>query len=120
MAEGNFSPELVRGKVIASATSELKMFAVKFDDGTGLLLEAGGTSSMPAITAKMLSASELPSDTDAVCKVDWSWIEKAKVADTRIASSSVNFTLDPAGPLQIAVQMWQGSPFLAFSPWKAK
>jgi hypothetical protein len=50
----------------------------------------------------------------------WSWIQKAKVADTRMASSAVNFSLDPAGPLQIAVQMWQGSPFLAFSPWKAK
>lgn len=119
MAEGIFSPDLIRGKVIASATSELKMFAVKFEDGTGLLLEAAGTS-VPAITAKMLPASELPSDTDAVCKVDWSWIQKAKVADTRMASSAVNFSLDPAGPLQIAVQMWQGSPFLAFSPWKAK
>ena len=116
----SFSPEQVRGKVIASATSELKMFAIKFEDGSGLLLEAGGTGSAPAVQAKVVSAAELPSDTDAVCKVDWSWIHKAKVADIRIAPSSFNFSLEPAGPLQVAVQVWQGAPFLAFTPWKSR
>lgn len=120
MSGSSFSPDQVRGKVVASATSELKMFAVKFEDGTGLLLEAAGSSSAPAVTARLLEASELPADTDAVCKVDWSWIQNSKIADTKVGTGSVTFSLEPAGPLQIAVQVWQGSPFLAFSPWKAR
>lgn len=120
MVEGAFDPDQILGKVVASATSELRMFALKFEDGSGLLLEAGGTGTSPAVTVKLVPASELPDDTDAVCKVDWSWIQRSKLAKTSLSASSVTFTLEPAGPLQIAVQVWQGSPFLAFSPWKAR
>lgn len=107
------------GKTVASATSELKMFAMKFTDGTGLLVEAGGSGGAPSLEVKLVDAGELPSDTNAVCKVDWSWICKSNIKSASISNSAVNFQLDAAGPLQVAVQVWQGASFLAFTPWRA-
>lgn len=108
----------LKDKVVASATSSLKLLAIKFTDGTGLMIEATGTGSAPTISAKPASASELPDDGDAVCKVDWSWIHGSKIANLSSNSGSVRLQLDPAGPLSVAVQVWQGSSFLAFTPWK--
>lgn len=105
------------GRSIKSANSSLRSFSIEFSDGQGLLIEAGGTPDSPAILVTAPPAEELPQAKDAVCAVDWSWIYQSKVDNVGMAPTAVRFTLNPAGPLTVAVAVWQGSPFLSFQPF---
>lgn len=108
----------LKGKVVASASSSLSMFAVKFADGSGLLIESAGTPDNPLAEAKIVPADELPSIGDAVCKVEWDWITESKIESVHTMTGSVKIILDPAGPLSILAQVWKGSLFLSFMPYK--
>ncbi len=121
------------GKRIASATSSLTSFAIKFDDASGIIFEAGETANpgvmspivaatpgaMSAIVdARLVNASEVPALEEAVCSVDWSWICGSIVQHVDPENSSVRLKLKPAGPLTIGAAFWQGKPFLSFQPHK--
>lgn len=110
--------EKLLGRSIKTANSSLKSFAIQFADGQGLLLEAGGTPDAPALLISAPPAEELPAARDAVCAVDWTWIYQSKVDNVAMAPTAVKFTLNPAGPLTVAVAFWQGSPFLSFQPFR--
>jgi hypothetical protein len=106
------------GKTIVFACSSLTTFTCEFADGHGLVLQAmEGTA--PWLSGSVISADDLPKDSDAVCKVDWSWITGSRIAAADIDNSAASFKLDKAGPLKISVQVWQGKPFLAFQPYRA-
>ncbi len=106
------------GKVIESAASNLTSFAVKFEDGSGLLLQVAGAPGEAKITSTLMPASELPSIGDAVCKVEWAWIVSSKVVSINTVTGSFEFHLEPAGKLTILAQVYQGSLFLSFMPYK--
>lgn len=108
----------LKDKVIASATSSLTAFAVKFEDGTGLLIEVDGTPDNPLIETKLMSADELPNIGDAVCKVEWAWIVSSKIDSITRLAGSIKMNLLPAGPLTILAQVWKGSLFLSFMPYR--
>ncbi len=108
----------LKGKIIASAASSLTDFAVKFEDGTGLLCHVNNNPDSTNITTSLISADELPEIGDAICKVEWAWIASSKVESLTKVSGSIKFQLNPAGELTILAQLWKGSPFLAFMPYK--
>lgn len=107
----------LQNKVIRAAFSSLTNFSCEFTDGTGLVLEAVDPSA-PKVEAKVVSADSLPRESDAVCKVDWSWIVGSNIKDAKLSDKAVQLQLDAAGPLAISVQVWQGKPFLAFQPFR--
>ena len=106
----------IANRRIRSASSSLTKFVLIFEDGEGLELEAGGST--VHIEARVLPAHELQEQTEAVCKVDWSWIVSSDIKAVSLSSASVVFQLQPAGDLTIGAQMWQGSAFLSFMPWR--
>jgi hypothetical protein len=65
-----------------------------------------------------VEASAVPSLSEAVCSVDWSWINGSVFEDVQLSATAVRFKLNPAGPLTISSGAWQGSPFLSFMPYK--
>ena len=110
--------EDVCGKEIRSSESELTSFAIRFVDGTGLLMTAAGDATSPRVAVSIVPADSLPAGKDAVCSVDWSWIAGSTVAKVTASGSSVKLQLDPAGPLAVSALIYQGAPFLAFQPYK--
>lgn len=108
----------VKGKVVAGAASCLTMFTLTFEDGTGMLVEAAGDPHNPKIGTRLMPADELPSIGDAVCKVEWAWIANSKIELVQTVTGSIKFELAPAGPLTIMAQVWNGSLFLSFMPYK--
>ncbi|HEY9869282.1 MAG TPA: hypothetical protein V6D08_08960 [Candidatus Obscuribacterales bacterium] len=108
----------LRGKTIDRADSSLTLLVIRFDDGSGLLLEAVGDATDPEISWAVKPAHLLPEAKDAVCAVDWGWIAGAKIEQVSGSKGSVRFQLDPAGPLTVSALVWQGAPFLAFQPFK--
>lgn len=106
------------GKEVKSAASNLTGFAVKFADGTGLLLEATGTPESAEIATRMMPADELPDIGDAICKVEWSWIVSSKIESIQSVKGSFKFNFAPAGPLTVQSQNWQGKLFLSFMPYQ--
>ena len=110
--------EQALGKRVKSAGSSLDSFALELDDGTALLAKAINAGGRPAITTEIVQAQNLTKLSDAVCKVDWSWIYGSTVISLSYSQERLKLELDPAGPLAISVAVWQGSPFLAFQPFR--
>jgi len=108
----------IKGKVIASASSDLKTFAMKFEDGTGLLVEAGFDPQNPLINLRLVMEDSIPNIGDAVCKVSWGWITASAIESASTVLGAIEFRLSPAGPLAIRAQVYQGSTFLSFMPYK--
>lgn len=108
----------LQGKVVASASSSLTMFAVKFDDGSGILLESIGMPDSVSVKHTLMPADQLPSIDEAVCKVDWSWIAASKIQSVRTTIGSFKFMFDPAEDLLIAAMVWDQKPFLSFKPYQ--
>lgn len=111
----------VVGKTVTGASSSLGEMAIGLDgpEGpSGVILEAGSEGGAAIVQARLVSVDELPSLAEAVCAVDWSWIEKSVIKNAEPAGSSVKFQLDPAGPLTIGAAFWQGKPFLSFQPYR--
>ncbi len=109
----------VKGKTIAGAASSLTMFTLAFEDGSGMLIQVAGDPTNPQIHSQLMQADELPSIGDAVCKVEWAWIVSSKIETVQNITGSIKFELSPAGPLTIMAQVWNGSLFLSFMPYKA-
>jgi hypothetical protein len=116
-AERTEALKAILGKKIAKASSALTSFAVKFDDGTGVIFDAVQPMS-PTVAAKTVNAEQLPDLEEAVCSVDWTWICGSTVKDAAGAGSGVRLILDAAGPLNIGSQLWEGKPFLSFQPFR--
>jgi hypothetical protein len=116
-AERSEALKAILGKKIQQASSALTSFAVKFDDGTGVIFDAVQPAS-PMVAAKTVSADQLPNLEEAVCSVDWSWIYGSTVDDAKEAGSSVRLQLNSAGPLTIGSALWEGKPFLSFQPFR--
>jgi hypothetical protein len=108
----------IKGKVIASATSDLKTFAIKFEDGTGLLVEAAGDVQNPLINLRLVLEENMPLIGDAVCKVSWGWITASTIESASTVLGGIEFRLAPAGPLAVRTMVYQGSTFLSFMPYK--
>jgi len=106
------------GRRIEAAASSLTKFTVTLDSGVGLLIEAAGTGESPKAAAKIVEASALPKEKEAVCAVNWGWIYGSTIAKVEITPNQFKFQLDPAGPVTVSVQVWKGSPFLAFQPFR--
>ena len=104
------------GKRIVSATSSLKNFSVELDGDVGLRIDA---LAGPIMAVEIVSSSDLPKQTEAVCSVDWSWIYKASIKNVTVSSNVLKLELDPVGPVIVSAGTWQGSPFLSFQPYKA-
>jgi hypothetical protein len=105
------------GKKVENASSALTSFAVKFDDGTGVIFDAVEPAS-PTVSAKTVGASELPDLEEAVCSVDWGWICGSTVQDAQGLGPAVRLILSNAGPLSIGSALWEGKPFLSFQPFR--
>ena len=108
----------VVGRRVASASSSLTLFSLALDDGRGLLAEASGDASAAAVTLSLLPLDALPQLAEAVCAVDWSWIVDATVRTATLADDQLHLELDPVGPLTVSAALWQGTPFLAFQPYR--
>ena len=108
----------VKGKTIAGASSSLTMFTLKFEDGTGMLIQASGDPTSPQINTQLMPADQLPSIGDAVCKIEWAWVVSSTIENVQNVTGSIKLQLAPAGPLTIMAQVWNGSLFLSFMPYK--
>ncbi len=108
----------VCGREIQSCESELTSFAIRFADGTGLLMTAAGDATSPQVSVSIVPSDSLPTTKDAVCSVDWGWIAGSTVTKAAASTGSVKLQLDPAGPLSVSALVYQGAPFLAFQPYK--
>lgn len=106
------------GRRVAQAASSLERFALTLDDGAALLAEARDAAA-PRVDVRLVTAAELPPLADAVCAVDWGWLLGATIAEARLDNGQLRLHLDPAGPLTVSAAVWQGSPFLAFQPYRA-
>lgn len=112
--------ELVGSKIVR-ANSTLNQLAVELSGDKCLFLdvkfesESGEVSIEPSIA----QSSNFPSHGDAVCKVDWSWIYGAELAEIRPGIEQFKLILSPQGPITVSAGVWQGKPFLSFMPYKA-
>lgn len=107
------------GKKIVRANSTLRQFAVELSDDACLILDAETDESGPTICPNVAGSDQFPRDGDAVCAVDWSWIEGGVLTDIALNTEKVKLTLSPQGPVTVSVGTWQGKPFLSFMPYKA-
>jgi hypothetical protein len=110
----------VIGKQILAASSSLNSYTLAFSDGSGILLAASGSARDAQITLSALLSENLPSLAEAVCAVDWSWIVGSTISAAQYGSQRIQLKLDPAGPLNISLGIWQAKPFLTFMPYKSK
>jgi hypothetical protein len=112
------------GAKIKSAQSSLDSFALIFEDGRGLLINAVTDEGESGISVKVLDSSEIAPPDEAVCAVDWAWIYgQAVVPDGVKESSGVNgasvkLTLTGVGTITVGSGIWQGKGFLSFMPYK--
>ena len=120
----NVTANILDGARVKSAQSSLESFAVIFEDGRGLLVNATVDEDECGIEALVVEAASIATTPDAVCSVDWSWIYGQSVVtggvkqSTSISGASVKITLTSVGTITIASGMWQGKPFLSFMPYK--
>ena len=108
------------GRKIKAASSSLNTFAIELDDGSAILATAKREDDNVMIAISSVDAASLPKLADAVCSVDWSWICGSILKKAGSDDQQLKLELDPAGPLSVSVSVWQGSPFLAFRPFKAQ
>jgi hypothetical protein len=118
------SPEALTGATVKRAQSSLDSFALIFEDGRGLLMNATSSDDECGISVKVLDGREIVPPDEAVCAVDWSWIYGQSLVQggiketSGIDGASVKLTLTGVGTITVAVAMWQGKPFLSFMPYK--
>jgi hypothetical protein len=58
--------------------------------------------------------------TDDGCMVDWTWIEGATITAATSRLDAFVLTLSNGETLTVQAALWQGKPFLAFTPWKPR
>jgi hypothetical protein len=112
------------GAKVKSAQSSLDSFAIIFEDGRGLLINAVADQGECGISVKILDGREIAPPNEAVCAVDWGWICGQSLVEGGVKESSgingavVKLTLTGVGTITVAAGMWQGKPFLSFMPYK--
>lgn len=112
------SIESVAGAEIEKASSSLNMFAIAFTDGRGLMLKANQDEEDFVIDSELTTKEKLPELAEAVCTVDWTWIENTTINTVKAKDNLVEFKLNPVGPLVIGLGAWEGKPFLSFQPFR--
>ncbi|MBP7861106.1 hypothetical protein KA183_05445 [bacterium] len=101
---------------IEAAQSSLDCFFLKLDSGFGLILKPNKTTAV--IEAAVVSVEHLPTLSEAVCAVDWTWICRSKIELVKQSPNQIMFKLNPAGPLKVKSGVWQNKPYLFFEPYK--
>jgi hypothetical protein len=56
---------------------------------------------------------------DGGCDVDWSWLEGREIVAARSDLQSFVITLRGGQTLAIRAALYDGKPFLSFTPWRA-
>src|ERR1700679_2107847 len=109
------STAALAGAKIKSAQSSLDSFALIFEDGRGLLINAVTDEGESGISVKVLDSSEIAPPNEAVCAVDWAWIYGQAVVpqdgikeSSGVNGASVKLTLTGVGTITVASGMWQG------------
>ena len=110
----------LKGKVVAGAASNRTMFALKFEDQSGLLVEVVGTSESPLVQTTLMPSNELPIIGDSVSKIEWAWLVSSKIESVQSVIGSLDLNLVPAGKLRILAEVSQGTLFLSFIPHPEK
>lgn len=106
------------GAKINKAASSLNKFSVNFSDGRGVLFEASENNDGFLINSNIVDSEKLPALSEAVCTVDWGWIENSTIEAIHSSKDVIKFKLSPAGPLVIGLGAWEGKPFLSFKPYQ--
>jgi len=112
------------GAKVKSAQSSLDSFALIFEDGRGLLINAVSDEDQCAIKVQILDARQIEPPSEAVCSVDWAWIYGQSLLPDGVKESSgingpsVKVTLTGVGTITVAAGVWQAKPFLSFMPYK--
>ena len=107
----------LKGAKIENANSSLSNFAISLQDGRGISL-AAATDEDEVNTDASIDGKRFAVLNEAVCK-DWSWIKGSVITEVSASGKLFRLKLDPAGPLNVSVAVWQGSPFLSFTPFRA-
>lgn len=108
----------VVGQKVKNAVSSLENLSIEFENGQGILVSAQDEERRPVVLIEQMPADKLPRQADAVCSVDWSWIFQSTLTAAPVQEGTLRLELNPAGPMTVSVQFWQGKPFLAFQPYK--
>lgn len=109
----------VSGLKVKRAASSLTSFAVELDDQLGLLFDAvTAENSATGVAVSVVAAKDLPKLHEAVCSVDWSWIENSTVTEVIPGSPAAKLRLEPVGVITVGSGVWQGKPFLSFQPFR--
>lgn len=108
----------VSGLKVKRAASSLTSFAVELDDQIGLIFDAVAEDGKTGVTVSVVDAKDLPKLHEAVCSVDWSWIENSTVVEVIPGSPAAKFRVEPAGVITVGSGVWQGKPFLSFQPFR--
>jgi hypothetical protein len=108
----------IQGLKIISANSSLKNLSVRLENEIGLSLDAIADEDEIMVQLSVIKAQDLAVDSDAVCSVDWGWICGSTITSVKASSTIVRLQLSEVGPLTVSVNLWQGSPFLSFQPFK--
>lgn len=57
---------------------------------------------------------------DSGCPVDWSWVEGRKIISATSDLQRLTVTFADGETLTVRASVYQGQPFLAFNPWRAR
>lgn len=106
------------GNKVVRAASSLHQFAIEFSGDKCLILDAVSKDSSPVIAAQVTGSAQFPQSGDAVCSVDWSWISGGELIKVDSRTDQIKLNLSPQGPIAVSVAVWQGKPFLSFTPYK--
>jgi hypothetical protein len=107
------------GSKVLRANSSLNQLAVELSGNKCLFLDVKIGPEGPSIEPSIVDAVNFPSDGDAVCKVDWSWISGGELTAIKPGVDQYRLILSPQGPITVSAGVWQGKPFLSFMPYKA-
>ena len=59
-----------------------------------------------------------PIDSGPGCAVNWSWLEGREIASAVSDLHQITITFRDGKTLTVQASLYQGQPFLAFTPWK--
>ena len=54
------------------------------------------------------------------CTVDWSWLSGREIVAAESDLQSIRFTFRDGETLLVRAALFQGQPFLAFTPWRER
>ena len=78
----------------------------------------GGTSSDHSATS-VIGGAQIGSYVARQGNFHFGVVADVLLLDARLDAGQLRLHLEPAGPLTVSAAVWQGSPFLAFQPYRA-